>query len=133
MESQDTPEVLQKDDYEEYTSYVHLTKESTKSLRDSLKKLGDSYINLGRIGIMTDKFLVIEIPVGDDKNCMQITMKEDEGDFKIFHSLENKILELDVNLLMMRIGGVSNSNILTSFPKNEIRFLIDDDDKIIFG
>ena len=125
MDKYGKPELLSKEEYEKFISYIHLTKNTTSYIRDRLNRLENFYHNEGIIGIMSEGKLIIEILLLDNKNLLQLILDKNNGDFKIFHSSNLKIiLPLDVRFLMMRIGGVSNNNILTAFAKDEIRFMV---------
>ena len=54
-------------------------------------------------------------------------------DFRISHSIDDFVLDLDVKLLMMRIGGVRNSRILRAFAKEEMKFVLYNDDDFDMG
>lgn len=131
MESYGQPELLEKEEYEKYKCYFHVTKNATDYLRDTLNSLGSNFIDVGIIAMLKNKEVIIEIPLTDGENCSQIKMNKE--DFRICHSVDDFVLELDVKLLMMRIGGVSNSKILKAFKKGEFRFILDEDDDFDVG
>ena len=131
MESYGQPELLEKEEYEKYKCYFHVTKNATDELRNTLNSLGSDFIDVGVIAMLKNEEVVIEIPLIDGENCSQIKMKKE--DFRISHSVDDFVLELDVKLLMMRIGGVSNSKILKAFKKGEFRFILDEDDDFDVG
>ena len=131
MDSYGHTELLEKEEYEKYKSYFHINKYGTNKLRESLKRLGENYMDFGKIGMLKDNQIIIEIPLNDGKNCLQVKM--DEKDFEISHSVDDFVLDLEVSFLMMRIGGISNSRILTAFPKDNIRFILDEKDDFNVG
>ena len=132
MESYGQPELLEKEQYEtECKSYFHLNKHTTGELRKTLNELGTDFMDIGKIGLFKDNKIIIEILLTDGEHCSQIKMNKE--DFRISHSIDDFVLDLDVKLLMMRIGGVSNSRILRAFAKDEIRFTLYDDDDFDMG
>lgn len=132
MESYGQPELLEKEQYEtECKSYFHLNKHTTDELRKTLNELGTDFMDIGKIGLFKDNKIIIEILLTDGEHCSQIKMNKE--DFRISHSIDDFVLELDVKLLMMRIGGVSNSRILRAFAKDEIRFTLYDNDEFDMG
>lgn len=122
------PKLLKDSEYENFITYVHLEKDSTELLRKGLidMKNNKDYADYGMIGFMKNGIMIIEMPLNDNINCMQILFKKLDHDFKIYHidDDDNHVLKFDVNLLMMMIGGVDNSNKLLSLPKEEIVFMI---------
>ena len=132
MESYGQPELLEKEQYEtECKSYFHLNKHTTGELRKTLNELGTDFMDIGKIGLFKDNKIIIEILLTDGEHCSQIKMNKE--DFRISHSIDDFVLDLDVKLLMMRIGGVSNSRILRAFAEDEIRFTLYDDDDFDMG
>ena len=77
-----------------------VNKYGTNKLRESLKRLGENYMDFGKIGMLKDNQIIIEIPLNDGKNCLQVKM--DEKDFEISHSIDDFVLDLEVSFLMMR-------------------------------
>ena len=131
MEYYEQPELLEKEEYEKYKCYFHMTKKATDQLRKTLNTLGSSLMDVGVIAMLKNGEVVIEIPLTDDKNCSQTIMKKE--DFKINHSIDEVVLKLDVILLRMRIGGVNLSKNLKTFSKDEFRFIVDEDGDFDMG
>ncbi len=131
MESYGQPELLEKKEYETHKCYFHLSKDATSKLRENLNELGEKLMDAGIIAMLKNGEVVIEIPLNDGKNCCQLKMNKE--DFRISHSIDDFVIKLDVNFLMMRIGGVTNSKILRAFKKDEVRFILDQDDDFDLG
>lgn len=132
METIPAPELLEKEKYEtQYKCYFHLNKHITNELRKTLNELGKDYMDIGKIGMFKNDQIIIEILLTDGEHCSQIKMNKE--DFRISHSIDDFVLDLDVNLLMMRIGGVRNSRALRSIAKEEMKFVLYNDDEFDMG
>ena len=121
MDTHGNPELLSKEEYSKYASYIHLSKKGTDTLRSKFQDIYDNFSETCRVGIFSDKKLEINIPNEKMNNLMQI-MLEEEDDFRIFNTERDNIFEINTRYLMVRVGG--DPNILESMLKEEIIILI---------
>ena len=121
MDTHGNPELLSKEEYSKYASYIHLSKKGTDTLRSKFQFIYDNFYETSKVSIFSDKKIEINIPNKEMNNLIPIILEE-EDDFRIFHTEKDNIFEINTRYLMVRVGG--DPNILKSMLKEEIIILI---------
>ena len=119
------PKKLTESEYKQYYSYLHMNEKSTEHIRQRISSLDESWSDMGIIAIVEDGTLVIEIPDIKEVNVCQLTLKKDDDDFIIFSTKGQQVCEIDINFLLMRLGGAARKGNFFAFKKNEFRIIID--------
>ena len=87
--------------------------------------MDESWSDIGVIGIVEPGMLVIEIPDKKRINVDQLILKKEDDNFIIFSTKGEQLCEININFLLMRIGGAARNGGLRGFKKNEFRILIE--------
>jgi len=120
------PRKLTETEYKQFYSYLHMNEKSTEHIRQQISSLDETWSDTGIIAIVEDGALVIEIPDTKMVNVCQLTLKKDDDDFVIFYTKGEQMCEININFLLMRIGGATrNVRHLRAFKKNEFRIMIE--------
>ena len=112
-------------EYKQYYSYLHMNEKSTEYIRQRISSLDESWSDTGIIAVVEDGTLVIEIPDKKEVNVFQLILKKEDDDFIIFSTKGEQVCEIDINFLLMRIGGAKRKGGLVAFKKNEFRIMIE--------
>ena len=119
------PRKFTETEYKQYYSYLHMNEKSTEYIRKQISSLDETWSDTGIIGVMEDGTLVIEIPDNKMVNVYQLILKKQDDDFIIFSTKGEQVFDIDINFLLMRIGGAKRKGCFSAFKKNEFRIMIE--------
>ena len=128
------PRKFTESEYKQYYSYLHMNEKSTEYIRQQISSLDESWSDTGIIAIVEDGTLVIEIPDisykkkfedQSDVKVYQLKLKKNDDDFIIFSTKGEQVCDININFLLMRIGGARIKGGLSAFKKNEFRIMIE--------
>ena len=119
------PKKLTESEYKQYYSYLHMNEKSTEHIRQRIASLDESWSDTGIIAVVEEGMLVIEIPDKKEVNVCQLILQKNDDDFIIFSTKGEQVCEININFLLLRIGGAARKGGLAAFKKNEFRIMIE--------
>ena len=119
------PKKLTESEYKQYYSYLHMNEKSTEHIRQQISSLDETWSDTGIIAVVEEGMLVIEIPDKKEVNVCQLILQKNDDDFIIFSTKGEQVCEININFLLLRIGGAARKGGLAAFKKNEFRIMIE--------